>query len=198
MAAVKINVGLHGGEQAATVARHQWRDLVEARALHCNSSLRQDCRALVFYIEDAAKNDWIGFGGRDEYIRDGLGLEPDLVAWAVDGLRRLDGRHAVTFDEAVVLGKQGAPLGNDNAKKDRENKPRNTKFESDTASYAVARLRRDAPELADAVKRGELSANAAAIQAGFRKPTWTAPADPERLAAAVSRRFPGWRMVRVD
>jgi hypothetical protein len=38
--------------------------------------------------------------------------------------------------------------------------------------------------LAQAVRRGEITANAAAVQAGFRKPTWTAPADPERMAAA--------------
>jgi hypothetical protein len=33
----------------------------------------------------------------------------------------------------------------------------------------VARLDRDNPELADAVRSGELSANAAAIKAGFRR-----------------------------
>jgi hypothetical protein len=62
----------------------------------------------------------------------------------------------------------------------------------------VARLKRDHPALAEEVIAGRLSAHAAAVQAGFRKPTWTAPADPERLAAAVERRFPGWRLVRVD
>ncbi len=36
-------------------------------------------------------------------------------------------------------------------------------------SYTVFRLRREAPELYEEVKEGRLSANAAAIQAGFRK-----------------------------
>jgi hypothetical protein len=35
--------------------------------------------------------------------------------------------------------------------------------------YDIARLKRDAPELAEMVINGELSANAAAIEAGFRK-----------------------------
>jgi len=39
------------------------------------------------------------------------------------------------------------------------------------AAYLVARLRRDAPEVADALKRGEIkSARAAAIEAGIIKP----------------------------
>lgn len=69
--------------------------------------------------------------------------------------------------------------------------------EANSATYALRRLKRDNPELAEQVVAGALSAHAAAVQAGFRKPTWTAPADPERLAEAVERRFPGWRLVRV-
>lgn len=38
-----------------------------------------------------------------------------------------------------------------------------------TATYTEARLRRDHPTLYDAVRRGDLSANRAAIEAGFRK-----------------------------
>lgn len=37
-------------------------------------------------------------------------------------------------------------------------------------SYTVSRLKREAPELFQKVARGELSANAAAIKAGLRKP----------------------------
>lgn len=41
------------------------------------------------------------------------------------------------------------------------------------SSYALRRLQRDAPELAKRVLAGELTANQAAIQAGFRHPTMT-------------------------
>lgn len=41
--------------------------------------------------------------------------------------------------------------------------------ESDTANYVVARLKRDRPDLAQRVVAGELSANAAALEAGIRK-----------------------------
>ena len=44
-------------------------------------------------------------------------------------------------------------------------------FEVDlTAAYAVRRLRKDRPDLHGRVLDGELSANAAMIEAGFRKP----------------------------
>lgn len=42
-------------------------------------------------------------------------------------------------------------------------------FYGNASTYALKRLKRDAPELFDRVVAGELSANAAAIEAGFRK-----------------------------
>ena len=46
---------------------------------------------------------------------------------------------------------------------------------SDTESYALRRLKRDRPELAHKVIQGEMSANAAAIEAGFRTKTVSVP-----------------------
>ena len=65
-----------------------------------------------------------------------------------------------------------------------------TAIESDRgANYNLRRLKRDHPELAQAVINGELSANAAAIQAGFRKPSITINPDPESAATAIRRKF---------
>jgi len=57
------------------------------------------------------------------------------------------------------------------------------------ATYTLARLKRDRPDLAAEVVAGRLSANAAAIAAGFRRKTWTAPTDVELLAAAIAKRY---------
>jgi len=65
------------------------------------------------------------------------------------------------------------------------------------ATYVLRRLKRDNPELAEQVVAGVLSAHAAAVQSGIRRATWTAPSDPARLAQAIERKFPGWRLVRV-
>ena len=59
-----------------------------------------------------------------------------------------------------------------------------------TRAYALDRLKRDRPDLLARVLAGELSANAAAIEAGFRKPKATIPVDtPEAAIAALLRRF---------
>lgn len=58
-------------------------------------------------------------------------------------------------------------------------------------AYALRRLKRDNPELAEKVIGGKLSANAAAIEAGFRTKTITVPLDVERAAATLRRHFRG-------
>jgi len=56
--------------------------------------------------------------------------------------------------------------------------------------YTRRRLRRDRPDLYERVVEGELSANAAAIEAGFRRPTASVPVDsPESAIRALMRRF---------
>jgi hypothetical protein len=188
MAAVRIHTGINPHDTAALVPRSQWMALVRARRTECNHTLRGDCRQLIFFIEDAAKFDWLGFEDREAYIRDGLHLDPPLVEWAVEGLRRLDGVHAIPFDEAVVLGKreigiEGGTAGPGRGHKTDSNR---TRFKGGTNErYTLARLRRDRPELAGQVERGELSANAAAIEAGFRKRQVQLASDPRKAAAAI-------------
>mgnify|MGYP006990451346 CR=1 FL=1 len=62
----------------------------------------------------------------------------------------------------------------------------NLKAQTDTAEYIVARLKRDAPELAEKVIRGELTPNAAARQMGWRKPRIVV-STPEAVAKALRK-----------
>ena len=183
MAALKILTGLNGSEDAATLPRERWRDLVSTRKTYCKSQFRTDCRALLFFIEDAAKNNWLGYASREQYIRDGLGLDLELVPWAIQGLKRIDPDRSVGFDEAVVLGQHGGKRqkgqGNNVTLTQRGNAP----------DYTLARLHRDHPALAERVKEGELSANAAAIEAGFRKRTVSVPLDPVAFVRVIRARF---------
>jgi hypothetical protein len=68
---------------------------------------------------------------------------------------------------------------------------------SDT-SYTLARLKRDRPDLLDRVKSGELSANAAAIEAGFRVKSISVPLDVDRAAATLKRHFNGQLQQLID
>ena len=136
---------------------------------------------MIFFIEDAAKFEWLGFKDRETYIRDGLDLDPQIVEWAVEGLRRLSGEHVIPFDEAVVLGKHG---GKRVKGEQAANSGLNLHHGTDRRS-TLARLRRDRPDLAEQVERGELSANAAAIEAGFRTRPVQLAIDPEKAAQAI-------------
>jgi hypothetical protein len=108
---------------------------------------------------------------------------------AIERLQRLDRLHRDKPVPAPVLGRHGG---------DRKGHAAKAKAGDDittnrgtSAAYTVARLRRDAPELAARVDRGELTANRAAIEAGFRAATWRAPVALEQLAEALERRYPG-------
>ena len=80
----------------------------------------------------------------------------------------------------AAAGKHGALEGNSNAERSGggENAGNNITRESDTdftrgtsRTYTIRRLKRDRPDLVERVAAGELSPNAAAIEAGFRKRT---------------------------
>ncbi len=59
-------------------------------------------------------------------------------------------------------------------------------FKPDRVEHVVARLKRDAPELAEKVIRGELTPNAAARQMGWRKPRIVV-STPEAVAKALRK-----------
>lgn len=57
------------------------------------------------------------------------------------------------------------------------------------STYTLKRLKRDRPDLAERVISGVMSANAAAIKAGFRKRTISVPEDIEAAADVLIRHF---------
>jgi hypothetical protein len=91
----------------------------------------------------------------------------------VEGLRTLDPDAPQPFETAVEAGKlmtrsEAGKLGG------RGNKAGGHAHELSRGKgmreYTLARLRRDDPELAARVERGELTANAAAVDKGWRQP----------------------------
>jgi hypothetical protein len=154
------------GDAACEVPRDQWPTLMRERQHFCREVMPSDCRMLLFFVEDAAKANWLGFETRDDYLL-ALGLDPDQVQWALDGLQRWEPDEACSLDEAIRLGKHGGDRRSEEARDQPSNRSL-IKAGTNTA-YTLARLRRDHPELAERVADGELSANAAAIEAGFRR-----------------------------
>lgn len=64
------------------------------------------------------------------------------------------------------------------------------------SEYDLKRLKRDNPEIAERVIIGELSAHRAAVMAGIKKPRWSAPEEINELSAAISKKYPGWKLVK--
>jgi hypothetical protein len=111
----------------------------------------------------------------------------------------------------------GAPEGSRNAAKDRgkinttnrsinfgseEDREKingsNTTINSDPDAKTLRRMKRDLPDLAQQVVNGEISLNAAAISAGFRKKKVQVEATPEGFARAIEKHLPGYRLVGPD
>jgi hypothetical protein len=63
--------------------------------------------------------------------------------------------------------------GGDRRSQEAREQPCSARLKYGTATHTIARLQRDNPELHERVVSGELSANKAAIEAGFRKPPLT-------------------------
>lgn len=122
----------------------------------------------------------LGYPSKDALLKAETGLDEQGIE------RKLDERR---------IGIPGGQAGPGRGKKTADNISR---FSHGTqASYTLARLERDRPELAVRVRAGELSANAAAIEAGFRIKTFSVPLDVERAAAALKRVFTNSQLVRL-
>jgi hypothetical protein len=89
-----------------------------------------------------------------------------IVGWGEDPAKI----EAVIRDDAEVLSMWREAMKGKAGRKCGDNVTQLTKTEKgNSRAYTVSRLQREAPELFAQVAAGELSANAAAIQAGFRK-----------------------------
>jgi len=162
MAKVKVIRPPLCGDAANDIPAAQWPLLIEERRNFCRDVFPDDCRMLMFFVDDASRAQWLGFKNREDYLSHGLGLNPQVVALALRGLQLTDPNKATPYDEAIILGTPGRP------RKGTE-KGRNPTILMRGRGYDLARLDRDYPQLAARVRSGELSANAAAIEAGFRK-----------------------------
>jgi hypothetical protein len=103
---------------------------------------------------------------------------------------------ALSLRKAELVEKlRDGPGGNGANQHKRKSNVRNANIapKSQTAAYNLARLKRDRPDLARRVTAGEMSANAAAIEAGFRKGApsvsiWSTDS-PEKVAEALCAKF---------
>jgi hypothetical protein len=179
-----------------------WPELIEVYREFCHRVLPNNCRELLRLISSGEAVQWAGYGSREAYIRDGLGLEPRAAEWAVRGLRMTgsDAGQAITYQQAqaIAMAQEGGepplPMAMTPAEAGtlggRGKKASNnvTSFKGNSAAYIVARLKRDHPAVAARLAAGEFqSAAAAGRAAGIVK---SLPTPLERLEAAWNRCTP--------
>lgn len=198
MAALSIRAGITSVTPLADIPQEDWPILMRLRRKFCDQELPHDCRLLLTFIEDGRNGGFAGYVDEDAYIRDGLGLKPETAGWALKGLELLDDdgqpvpleaakTAGQTMVEAMPLAKHGeVGRGRDRGVVNTSSVQRG----STNAGYLAARIKRDRPDIAEAVVRGEYpSIRAAALAAGIVRRTVQVPLDPERAAAALRRHF---------
>lgn len=117
------------------------------------------------------------FGSFEEFCTtgplDGLGVSvPSLRDLCRRNIRAQEAIDRATQHETGVHGGYNIP----------------TRPEGTSQAKALRRLRKDRPDLLERVLDGELSAHAAAVQAGFRHPVITVQADNPESAARTLRK----------
>jgi hypothetical protein len=109
----------------------------------------------------------LGYASSDEFIRNGYNLDPEEVRLAVRLLNIRDPEHPVSID--VLLCQHGGVW------RRKEFQGSDTTLKGRGATYLVARLKRDRPDLTEQV-----------ISGGYRLP----PPQSRRASAAALSRFP--------
>ncbi len=174
MAVVAIDSGpIEATDRLSNVPKESWRSLMLARRHFLQVNLSYDCRCLVEFVSDAGEMYGpLGYASVDQMIRDGYGLEPAEIEIAVEWLRLNPPDDPTPLERAKELGQRliGIPGGKAGPGRGKKTGDNITRLKRGTShAYTVARLDRDRPDLAARVHAGELSANAAAIEAGFKK-----------------------------
>jgi len=166
--AVLVDSGpVNATQRREDVPVNRWHELVAVRRDFCSVKLSYDCRELLHFVDDAPEMlAPLGYTDVKDFISRGLELDPDMVDWALKGLKRLQPNEPIPFKRAVHFGKHGGDRGNQHTGGKRQDDiiilPKGT-----SRAYLLARLHRDHPELAARVDSGELRAYGAAKLAGI-------------------------------
>lgn len=191
MAAVSINTGIPRPDKSAfDVPPDELKPLAMARRRWAEIDLPCDCRLMKqVYDEAPVFAEAMGYKSGDQFITDYLSLDLDLVHRVIGWLEQEQPQEAVTLQ--LALDSHGGDRRSEEARKVRENQPTAGSLKyGGNPDYLRARLERDAPDVAEALARGEhRSARAAAIAAGILKPVPVVRlvADPARVAASIKR-----------
>lgn len=125
----------------------------------------------------------LGYLSLEALCQNELEIEPDILAAILAAPKGLK--------IGVVLGKQEYGKGKPGPGRGHKTGDNITRFKhrGTDPAYSLARLDRDRPDLAAAVRAEQLTVNEAAIQAGFRRRTISISLSVELVAKALKKHF---------
>jgi len=189
MAAVSINTGpVDYRDQMSQLDRAKWRELFIKRQQYIHTEFEHGCECVIDWLAEAEEfYEELGYGSADEMLEKELEIPPDWVRMAAAVLEATgENLSKAEVDHAIELKAHGRP------KKGEGRKGSETTFNEPGrgADYIKARLRRDHPEIAEALEQGEYrSARAAGIAAGFISDVPTVRmVEPAKAAQAIVKR----------
>ena len=190
MAGVTINTGpVDYRDRLDKNPKDKWSTIFSERRLYISAEFQHGCRCVIDWLAEAeAFHSELGYKSADEMLREELNIPPDWVRMAAAVLEAAgENLSKAEVDHAIELKAHGRP------KKGEERKGSDTTFNDPGrgADYIKARLRRDHPEIAEELERGEYrSPRAAGIAAGFIKDVPTIRmTDPVKAAKLVHARL---------
>lgn len=191
MAAVSINTGpVDYRDQMKQLERSKWRELFIKRQQYIHTEFEHGCECVIDWLAEAEEfYEELGYSSADEMLEEALEIPPDWVRMAAAVLEATgENLSKAEIDHAIELKKHGGDRRSEQARQDQPICG-SLKY-GGNPDYLRARLRRDHPEIAEALERGEFrSARAAAIEAGIIKPipTIRLTDDINKVAQAISR-----------
>lgn len=177
MAGVRIDSGpLSATYRFSDIPQNQWKQLVREKRNFLATKIKYDCRCLIEFCEEANEVwETLEYASAADMIRNGYELDPQQIELAVAWLKINGTDAAIGIDEVTKRRIAEAVKTKEPGK--RGPKPKEDVIDNNVIKYdrgpttknTLRRIARDKPELLDRIESGELSVNAAAIQAGIRK-----------------------------
>jgi hypothetical protein len=192
MAGVTVNSGKPVAyDDCSDWPQDRWKELADERKRYIERELNWDCRCVVRAVREAEEMaPVLGYASGKEMVEKHYQLDPEEIGIVVRWLELNDPEEAIGIEEVQALAKQSESTDRDEKGRFTSRSDNITTVHRGTErTYTLRRLARDRPDLVSRIRDGELSANAAAIEAGFRKRTVTLIADPERWAKKAMEIF---------
>jgi len=193
MGLLKITTGLDPSDQYEGKTEEESARLTSMKLQMALQALGFDCERAVRYLDEIYEEKawrYVNAAGWNELLAREQLVPEKIEVWraglaALKAEGRLGNVPATEAERIIASHKEAGAMGG------RGNKaPDNVRgFYGNQATYTLARLKRDHPALADRVVAGELSANAAAIAAGFRKRTVALPLDVAGAIRVLRKNF---------